>query len=164
MDKFFFLSQTNAIVKIKSRVSDSFSPTTGILHESVIAPILLLIYGNRFSQIKAQNSQFTDVFVLYYRSRSPKLNQKYLQSSLNSRNDLRDSLKIKINPNKTHYLIFRNTSKKESFRTQRKRSIYQEDTIDKFLRYHFYSTPQIESALQRLKMKSKKQAISTLEA
>ena len=109
-----FLSQRNVFVKIKSTVSDSFSPTAGVPQGSVIAPILFLIYVSGLPQIKAQISQFADNFALYYRSRSPKLIEKHLQSSLNSLINWCDSLKIKINPNKTHYLIFKNPSKKES--------------------------------------------------
>ena len=44
----------------------------------------------------------------------PKLIEKHLHSSLNSLINWCLSLKIKINPNKTHYLIFKNPSKKES--------------------------------------------------
>ena len=79
---------------------------------SVISPIFFLIYVSRLPQIKAQISQFADNFATYYRSKSPKLIQKHLQSSQNSLIDWCDSLKIKINPNKTHYLIYKNPSKK----------------------------------------------------
>ena len=109
-----FLSQRNVFVKINSTVSDSFSPTAGVPQGSVIAPILFLIYVSGLPQIKAQISLFADDFALYYRSRSPKLIEKHLQSSLNSLINWCDSMKIKINPNKTHYLIFKNPSKKES--------------------------------------------------
>ena len=110
-----FLSQSNVFVKINSTVSDSFSPTAGVPQGSVIASILFLINFSGLPQIKAKISQFADHFALYYRSPSPKLIQKHLQSSLNSLINWCDSLKIKINPNKTHYLNFKYTSKKEYF-------------------------------------------------
>ena len=94
-----FLSQRNMCVKINSTVSDSFSPTAGVTQGSVIAPVLFLVYVSGLPQIKAQISQFADNFALYYRSRSPKIIEKYLQSSLNSLINSCDSLKIKINPN-----------------------------------------------------------------
>ena len=47
-------------------------------------------------------------------SRPPKLIQKHLQSSLKSLIDWSDSLKIKTKTNKTHYLTFKNPSKKKS--------------------------------------------------
>ena len=109
-----FLSQRNVYVKINSTVSSSFCPTAGVPQGSVIAPILFLIYVSRFPELKAQMSQFADNFVLYYRSCSTQLIQNNLQSSLKSLIDWCDFLKIKINPNKTQYMIFKNPSKKES--------------------------------------------------
>ena len=109
-----FLSQRNVFVKINCTVSYSFGPTAGVLQGSVIAPILFLIFVSSLPKIRTQISQFADNFALYYRSRSPKLIQKCLQSSLNSLINWCDSLKIKTKPNKTHCPIFENTSKKES--------------------------------------------------
>ena len=91
-----------------------FSPTAEVPQRCVIAPILFLIYVSRLPQIKADISRFADHFAHYYRPQSPKLFQKYLQSSLNSLINWCDSLEIKINLNKTHYLMFKNPSKKES--------------------------------------------------
>ena len=102
-----FLSQRNVFVKINSTVNDSFSPTAGVPQGHVIDTILFLIYFSRLPQIKADISQFADHFELYYRSQSPKLIQKHLQSSLNSLINWCDSLRIKINPKKTHCLIFK---------------------------------------------------------
>ena len=65
-------------------------------------------------ELKAQISQFADDFALYYRSRSTQLIQNNLQSSLNSLKDWCDFLKIKINPIKTQYMIFKNPTKNES--------------------------------------------------
>ena len=109
-----FLSQRNVYVKIKSTVSSSFYPTTGVPQGSVIAPILFLLHVSQLPELKAQISQFADDFALYYRSRSTQLIRSNLQSSLNSLIDWCDHLKIKINPNKTQYMIFKNPSKKES--------------------------------------------------
>ena len=109
-----FLSQRNVYVKINTSVSASFCPTAGVPQGSVIAPILFLIYVSRLPKMKAQISQFADDFALYYRSRSTQLIQNNLQSSLNSLIGLLDHLKIKINPNKTQYMIFKNPSEKKS--------------------------------------------------
>ena len=109
-----FLSQRNVYVKINTSVSACFCPTAGVSQGSVIAPILFLIYVSRLPKMKAQISQFADDFALYYRSRSTQLIQNNLQSSLNSLIDWCDHLKIKINPNKTQYMIFKNPSKKKS--------------------------------------------------
>ena len=109
-----FLSQRNVCVKINSTVSSSFCPTAGGPQGSVIAPILFLISVSRLPELKAQISQFADDFAWYYRSRSTQLIQKNLQSSLNSLIDWRDLLKLKINPYKTQYMIFKNPSKTES--------------------------------------------------
>ena len=109
-----FLSQRNVYVKLNSTVSSSFCPTAGGPQGSVIAPILFLIYVSRLPELKAQISQFDDDFAFYYRSCSTQLIQNNLQSSLNGLIDWRDLLKIKINPNKTQYMIFKNPSKKES--------------------------------------------------
>ena len=65
-------------------------------------------------ELKAEISQFADVFALYYRSCSTQLIQNNLQSSLNSLIDWCDHFKIKIKPNKTQCRIFKNPSKKES--------------------------------------------------
>ena len=81
------LSQRNVFVAINSTVSDIFSPTAGVPQGSIIVLLLFLIYVSRLPQIKAQISQFVDDFALYYRSRSPKLIQKYLQKALNSLNN-----------------------------------------------------------------------------
>ena len=108
-----FLSQRNVYVKINTTVSASFCPTAGVPQGSVIAPILFLIYVSRLPKLNAQISQFADNFALYYRSRSTQLIQNNLQSSLNSLIDWCDHMKIKINPNKTQYMIFKNPSKKE---------------------------------------------------
>ena len=109
-----FLSQRNVYVKINSTISSSFCPTAGVPQGSVIAPILFLIYVSQLSELKVQISQFADDFALYYRSRSTQLIQNNLQLSLISLIDWCDLLKIKINPNKTQYMIFKNPSKKES--------------------------------------------------
>ena len=109
-----FLLQRSVFVKINCTVSDSFSPTAAVPQWSVIAPILFLIYVSGLPKMKAQISQFAHNFALYYRSRSPKSIETHLQSSLNSLINWCDSLKIKMNPNKIHYLIFKNPSKKES--------------------------------------------------
>ena len=77
-------TQRNVYVKIKSTVSASFCPKTGVPRGSVIAPILFLIYFSRLPKMKAQISQFADDFALYYRSGSTQLIQNNLQSSLNS--------------------------------------------------------------------------------
>ena len=109
-----FLSQRNVYVKIKSTISASSCPTAGVPQGSVIAPILFLIYVRRLPKTKAQISQFADDFALYYRSRSTQLIQNNLQPSLNSLIDWCDHLKIKIIPNHTQYMIFKNPSKKKS--------------------------------------------------
>ena len=109
-----FLSQKNVYVKKKSTVSASFCPTAGVPQGSVIAPVLFLIHVSRLPKMKAQISQFADNFALYYRSRSTQLIQNNLQSSRNSLIDWCDHLKIKINPNKTQYMIFKNPSEKKS--------------------------------------------------
>ena len=139
-----FLSQRNVFVKkINSSVTDSFRLTAGIPQGSVIAPILFLIYVSHLPQLKAQISQFADDFALYYRLRSPKLIQKYLQSSLNSLINGCDSMKIKINPNKTHYLIFKNPSKKKpSIELNIKRISIQKTQSIKFLGITF--TPHLK--------------------
>ena len=108
-----FLSQRNVYVKINTTVSASFCPTAGVPQGSVIAPILFLIYVSQLPKMKAQISQFADDFALYNRSRSTQLIQNNLQSSLNSHIDWCDHLKIKINLNKTQYMIFKNPSKKK---------------------------------------------------
>ena len=106
-----FLSQRNVYVKIDSTVSSSFCPTAGVPQGSVIAPILFLKYVSRFPELKAQKSQFADDFALYCRSCSTQLIQNNLQSSLKSLIDWCDLLKIKLNPYKSQYVIFKNPSK-----------------------------------------------------
>ena len=103
-----FLSQRNVYVKINTNVSASFCPTTGVLQGSVIAPILFFICVNRLPKMKAQVSEFADDFGLYYRSRStPLIHWSIIINWC-------DHLKIKINPNKTQCMIFKNPSKKKS--------------------------------------------------
>ena len=129
-----FSLQRNVFVKITSTVSDSFSPTAGVLQGSIIAPILFVIYVSGLPLIKAQISKLADDFAIYYRSQSPKLIEKHLQLSLNSLINWCDSLKIKINPNKTHCLIFKNPSKKESSLELNIKRIYIQNTqLTKFL-------------------------------
>ena len=129
-----FSSQRIVFVKINSIVSDSTSPIAGVPEGTVIALIHFLIYVSRLPQVKAQISQFADDFALNHRSRSPKLIQKRLQSSLKSLIDWFDSLKIKINSNKYRYLIFKNPSKKEfSLELHIKRKLIQKTQSIKFL-------------------------------
>ena len=98
---------------------DKFHRKFQLLPDSQSAPrqrkgILFLIYVSRLPELKAQISQFADNSALYYRSRSTQLIQNNLQSSLNILTHWCDFLKIKINPNKTQYKMFKNPSKKES--------------------------------------------------
>ena len=82
--------------------------------DSVINPILFLTYVSQLPELKAQISQFADDFALYFSSSSRQLIQNNLQSSFKSLIDWCDHLTIKINHNKTQYIIFKNPSKKES--------------------------------------------------
>ena len=100
-----FLLKGNVFVNIISTVSDSFSPTAVIIQVSIIASFLYLQYISLFASKKAQISLFADSFSSTIDKITPK---KQLQSSLSSLIDCCDSLKFKINPNKTHNLIFKN--------------------------------------------------------
>ena len=143
-----FLSQRNVYVKINSTVSYSFCPTAGVPQGSVIAPILFLIYVSRLPELKAQISQFVDGFAMYHRSRSRQLIQNNLQSSLNSLKDCCDLLKIKINPNKTQYVIYKYPSEKESELNLKKRRTNWKNNFAKVSGYHSHSSSQMERPLQ----------------
>ena len=143
-----FLSQRNVYVNIKSTVSANFCPTAGVPRGSVIAPILFLIYVSRLPKMKAQILLFADNFALYYRSHSTQLIQNNLQSSLNSFIDWCDHLKIKINPNKTQYMIFKNPSLNKSELNLKKRRNRRKNTVAKVSGYHSHTSSGMERSLQ----------------
>ena len=109
-----FLSQRNVYAKIKNTRSEKFSPTAGVPQGSVVAPILFLIYVSNIPETTAEISQFADDFALFYMSKSSKSSQSKLQGSLNILIKWCDRLKIKINPAKTKYMLFRNPSKRQT--------------------------------------------------
>ena len=112
-----FLSQRNVYVKTKNTRSEKFSPTAGFPQGSVVAPILFFsvsIYVSNIPETPAEISQFTDDFALFYSSKFSQLIQSKLQSSLNILKKLCDKLKIKLNPAKTNFLLFRIPSKKQT--------------------------------------------------
>ena len=109
-----FLSQRNVYVKIKNMRSEKFSPTAGVPQGSVVAPILFLIYVSNTPETPAEISQFADDFAMFYRSKSSQLIQSKLQASLNTLIKWCDKLKIKINPAKTKYMLFKNPSKRQT--------------------------------------------------
>ena len=106
-----FLSQRSIFVKINSTKSSTFSTLAGVPQGSVIAPILFLVYGSGVPEIPAQISQFADDFALYYRSRSCRIIQEKLQYSLDKLIKWCEKLKIRINPGKTNFMLFKNPSK-----------------------------------------------------
>ena len=61
-----------------------------------------------------QKFLFADDFALFYRSKSSQLIQSKLQASLNIPIKWCDRLKIKKNPAKTKYMLFRNPSKRQT--------------------------------------------------
>ena len=110
----FFLSQKNIYVKIMNRRSEKFSTTTGIPQGSVVAHRLFLIFVLNIPITTDKISQFADDFALYHRSKSSQLIQSKHQASLNKLRNWCDRLKIKENPAKTKYLLFKNPSKKQT--------------------------------------------------
>ena len=110
----FFRSQINVYVKINNTRIETFSPTAGVPQGSVVAPILFLIYVSKIPETPAEISQFADDFALLYRSKSSQLIQSKLQASLNILIKWCDRLKIKINPAKTKYMLFKNPSEKQT--------------------------------------------------
>ena len=109
-----FLSQRSIFVKINNSKSSTFSTLAGVPQDSVIAPILFLVYVSDIPEIPAQISQFADDFALYYRSRSCRIIQEKLQYSLDKLIKWCEKLKIRINPGKTNFMLFKNPSKKVS--------------------------------------------------
>ena len=109
-----FLSQRNDYVKIKNTRSEKSSSTAGVPQGSVVAPILFLIYVSNIPETPAEISQFADDFALFYRSKTSQLIPSKLQGSLNILIKWCDWLKIKINPAKTKYMLFRNPSKRQT--------------------------------------------------
>ena len=107
-----FLSQRSIFVKINNSKSSTFSTLAGVPQGSVIAPILFLLYVSGIPEIPAQISQFADDFALYYRLRSCRIIQEKLQYSLDKLIKWCEKLKIKINPCKTNFMLFKNPSKK----------------------------------------------------
>ena len=79
-----------------------------------MTPILFLIYVSNIPETPAEISQFADDFALFYRSKSGQLIQSKLHASLNILIKWCDQLKIKINPAKTQYMLFRNPSKRQT--------------------------------------------------
>ena len=107
-----FLSQQRSIfVKINNSKSSIFSTLDGVPQGSVIAPILFLVYVSGIPETPAQISQFADYFALYYRSRSCRIIQEKLQYSLDKLIKWCEKLKIRINPGKTNFMLFKNPSK-----------------------------------------------------
>ena len=113
MGEFFPLTKKH-LRKIKNTRSETFSPTAGVPQGSVVAPILFVIYVSNIPETPTEISQFADDFALFYRSKSSQLIQSKLQDSLNVLIKWCDKLKIKINPAKTKYMLFRNPSKRQT--------------------------------------------------
>ena len=109
-----FLSQRSIFVKINNSKSSTFSTLAGIPQGSVIAPMFFLVYFSGIPEIAAQISQFADDFSLYNRSRSCRIIQEKLQYSLDKLFKWCENLKIRINPGKTNYMLFKNLSKQVS--------------------------------------------------
>ena len=107
-----FLSQGSIFVKINNSKSSTFSTLAGVPQGSVIAPILFLVYVSSIPVIPTQLSQFADDFASYYRSRSCRIIQEKLQFSLDKLIKWCEKLKIRINPGKTNFMLFKNPSKK----------------------------------------------------
>ena len=101
-------------MKINNSKSRTFSTLAGVPQGSVIAPILFLVYVSGIPEIPAQTSQFADDFAFYYRSRSCRIIQEKLQYSLDKLIKWCKKLKIRINPGKTNFIVFKNPSKKVS--------------------------------------------------
>ena len=120
-------SQKNIFLKVNFTLY-CFCPTAGILQGRIIVPILELIYVSKFPQMKAPNSQFSDHFACYYKSRPHKLVQKHIQSSLNSLIDWYDSMKIKLTQVKLLKIL--KPLKEIVFSWTTKRSIHFKDTVD----------------------------------
>ena len=130
-----FRSQRNVYVKIENTRSEKFSPTAGVLQGSVVAPILFLIYVSSIPETPAEISQFADDFALFYRSKSSQLIQSKLQGSLNILIKWCDRLKIKINPSKTKYMLFKNPWKRQTSHSLNiNGNQFEEAKIIKFLR------------------------------
>ena len=104
-----FLSRRSLVVKVNSFNSFTFSPDAGVPQGSVVAPILFLIHVAKPPVTEAKVSQFADDFGLYYRSKSAKLLQLKLQRALNELINWCHEMKIKINPQKTKFMIFKIT-------------------------------------------------------
>ena len=107
-----FLSQRSIFVKTNNSKSSTFSTLAEVPQGSVIAPILFLVYVSGIPEIPAQISQFADDFALCYRSRSCRIIQEKLQYSLDKLIKWCEKLKIRINPCKTYFMLFKNPSKK----------------------------------------------------
>ena len=101
-------------MKINNSKSSTFSTLAGVPQGSVIAPILFPVYVSSIPEIPGQISQFNDDFARYYRSRSCRIFQEKLQYSLDKLIKWCEKLKIRINPGKTNYMLFKNPSKKDS--------------------------------------------------
>ena len=110
----FFLYQRSIFVEINNSKSSTFSTLAGVPQDSVIGPILFLVYASGIPEIPAQISQFSDDFALYYRSHSCRIIQEKLQYSLDKLIKWCEKLKIRINPGKTNFMRFKNPSKKVS--------------------------------------------------
>ena len=107
-----FLSQRSIFVKINKSKSSTFSTLAEVPQGSVIAPILLLVYVSGIPEIPAKISQFADHFALYYRSHSCRIFQEKFQYSLDKLIKWCEKLKIRINPRKTNFMLFKNPPKK----------------------------------------------------
>ena len=107
-----FLSQRSISVKINNSKSGTISTLAGVTQGSVIAPILFLVYISGIPEIPAKISQFADDFALYYRSPFCRIFQEKLQYSLDKLIKWCEKLKIRINPGKTNFMLFKNPSKK----------------------------------------------------
>ena len=97
--------------EINNSKSSLFSLLAGVPQGSVIAPILFLVYVSGIPEIPAQISQFADDFAFYYKSRSCRIIQEKLQYSLDNLIKWCEKLKIRINPGKTNFMLFKNPSK-----------------------------------------------------
>lgn len=109
-----FLTQRNITVRVNAMYSASFDTIAGVPQGSVIAPILFLIYVSRPPITETKLSQFADDFGLYYRSTSPLMLQQKLQHSLDTLAAWCNKLKIKINPQKTKFMIFKSNGSRKA--------------------------------------------------
>ena len=100
-----YLKNRELKVVYQQAVADSFVPIAGVPQGGVISPVLFNIYVSKPEVATANVSQYADDIALYTTNATCKAATLRLQRALDTLDHWCNLWKIKLNPNKTHFML-----------------------------------------------------------